>query len=128
MYLYPPLPFSTRKVRMKPCNKSSKLTKFFKKPGKVHLQAFIITLALEYENNRWKVTYRMGVNQSVKVKLPRLPAKKVYASLYRRLYQSDPDRRGRKTHLQGITSREDGNEWHISDGTGRANHPGLEVE
>jgi len=52
-------------------------TRLFKKVGKVHLENIEV---LSTDNQGDDVAHRIGVNQRVNERLPKLPARKVYAS------------------------------------------------
>lgn len=74
-----------------------------------------------------KFTHRIGVNQSVMQRLPKLPAKNVYASFWR---TSSARRHGQTryaTYLERILASEDSNERHVNNRYDGTTNPELEV-
>ncbi len=74
------------------------------------------------------VAYRTGKNQSVNEKLPRLPAKNVYNSFCHPTTLAKSYVLKRASHLQRILPREDGYQWHISNGHKGSDHPSLKIQ
>lgn len=68
-------------------------------------------------------------------RLPKLPARKVYASLFNSVMKSQyvflrwaNAAEGAVQYLEGIRSGENCHEWHVSDCDARAKHPYFEVQ